>query len=131
MVLVAAGFLAWTQLDRGTVASGLLSVAAAGALLAGVAANRIGREGWAFTATAATFALAVTALFVTLWPDVLPSTVDPAANSLTVDNAASTPYTLKVMTWVAAVFTPVVLVYQSWTYWVFRKRLTRETVGAH
>lgn len=72
----------------------------------------------------------MTALFVTLWPDVLPSTVDPATNSLTVDNASSTPYTLRVMTWVAVVFTPVVLAYQSWTYWVFRARLTRETVGA-
>ena len=47
-----------------------------------------------------------------------------AANSLTVHNASSTPYTLKVMTWVAVFFTPLVLLYQGWTYWVFRKRLT-------
>ena len=46
------------------------------------------------------------------------------ANSLTTTNAASTPYTLRVMTWVAVAFTPIVLAYQGWTYWVFRKRLT-------
>jgi cytochrome d ubiquinol oxidase subunit II len=131
VVAVAAGFLLWTQLDRGTWASGLLSLAAAAALVGGVLANRVGREGWAFAATAATFAFAVTALFVALWPDVLPSTVDPATNSLTVDNASSTPYTLRVMTWVAVLATPVVLAYQAWTYWVFRARLTRETVGTH
>ena len=44
-------------------------------------------------------------------------------NSLTTTNAASTPYTLRIMTWVAAIFTPVVLAYQAWTYWVFRKRI--------
>jgi cytochrome d ubiquinol oxidase subunit II len=61
---------------------------------------------------------------------VLPSTVDAARNSLTVSNASSSSYTLTVMTWVAVVFTPVVLAYQAWTYWVFRTRLTREAVGA-
>jgi cytochrome d ubiquinol oxidase subunit II len=47
-----------------------------------------------------------------------------SAFSLTVTNAASTPYTLKVMSWVALAFTPIVLLYQGWTYWVFRKRVT-------
>jgi cytochrome d ubiquinol oxidase subunit II len=57
----------------------------------------------------------------------MPSTTDPAY-SLNVHNAASTHYTLTVMTWVAVVFTPVVLAYQGWTYWVFRKRLTRTVI---
>ena len=57
-----------------------------------------------------------------LFPDVMPSTTDPAY-SLTTTNAAATAYTLKVMTWVAVVFTPIVLGYQAWTYWVFRKRI--------
>ena len=73
--------------------------------------------------------LATFALFVTLFPDVLPSTIDPAY-SLTVHNASSTPYTLRVMTWVAVAFTPIVLAYQGWTYWVFRKRLTVERIPA-
>jgi cytochrome d ubiquinol oxidase subunit II len=52
----------------------------------------------------------------------MPSSTDPAY-SLTVTNASSSPYTLKVMTWVAVIMTPIVLVYQSWTFWVFRKRI--------
>jgi cytochrome bd ubiquinol oxidase subunit II len=71
--------------------------------------------------------LAVLALFVNLYPDVLPSTIAPA-NSLTVTNASSTPYTLKIMTWVAVVFTPIVLLYQGWTYWVFRKRIGTQNI---
>jgi cytochrome d ubiquinol oxidase subunit II len=100
-----------------------LSAVAALALVAGVAAAWARREGWAFVATGASIVLATFALFVMLFPDVLPSTI-AAANSLTVYNASSTPYTLKVMTWVAVAFMPIVLAYQGWTYWVFRKRLT-------
>ncbi|HEX9338558.1 MAG TPA: cytochrome d ubiquinol oxidase subunit II, partial [Pseudonocardiaceae bacterium] len=70
--------------------------------------------------------LAVVGLVVTvfgaLYPDVLPSTLDPA-HSLTVHGAASAHYTLTVMTWVAGFGAPAVLVYQSWTYWVFRRRI--------
>ena len=53
---------------------------------------------------------------------MLPSSTDPAF-SLTTTNASSTPYTLTIMTWVALVFTPIVLAYQAWTYWVFRRRI--------
>jgi cytochrome d ubiquinol oxidase subunit II len=105
-----------------------VAVAACGLVGATVLVAR-GREGWAFTATTtAVVAVAVT-LFGSLHPDVLPSTTDPAF-SLTVDNASSTPYTLTIMTWVAAVITPVVVCYQAWTFWVFRRRLTRQDVGA-
>ena len=62
-------------------------------------------------------------LFVVLFPDVMPSTLD-AAYSLTTTNASATDYTLKIMTWVAVLFTPIVLLYQGWTYWVFRKRIS-------
>ncbi|AQZ63152.1 Cytochrome d ubiquinol oxidase subunit II [[Actinomadura] parvosata subsp. kistnae] len=91
-------------------------------LIGALAATLRGRDGWAFTASALAVVAVVAALFCGLWPNVLPA-LDPA-NSLTVVNAASTPYTLTVMTWVAAIFTPVVLAYQAWTYWVFRRRLT-------
>ena len=90
-----------------------------GALLA----NRVRREGWAFIGTAVTIALAVVSLFLALFPDVMPSSTDPAF-SLTTTNASSTPYTLTIMTVVAVMFTPLVLIYQGWTYWVFRKRVT-------
>jgi cytochrome d ubiquinol oxidase subunit II len=128
-VVVAGGFLLWTGLAHGDGWGWALSGLAAVALVGAVLATLRRREGWAFLATGATIVLAVAALFVTLFPDVMPSTLDPA-NSLTVTNASSTPYTLKIMTWVAACFTPLVLLYQSWSYWVFRKRLRVEDIPA-
>ena len=82
----------------------------------------LGREGQAFAALGVVIAAAAVTLFGALYPDVLPSTLD-AANSLTVDNTASSPYTLTVMSWVGLFGAPAVLVYQGWTYWVFRKRI--------
>ncbi|MFD0820473.1 cytochrome d ubiquinol oxidase subunit II, partial [Micromonospora zhanjiangensis] len=107
-----------------------LAAAAALALLAALAATRVRREGWAFTGTAVAIGLTVATLFTALFPTVLPSTTDPAG-TLTTANAASSPYTLKIMTWVAVVFTPVVLAYQGWTYWVFRKRIGVDNIPAH
>jgi cytochrome bd ubiquinol oxidase subunit II len=121
--VLAVVFLLWTQAKTGTTASAVVFVVAALSLVAGLAAARAGREGWAFVGTFVTIALAVIGLFLALFPDVMPSTTDPAF-SLTTTNAAATAYTLKVMTWVAVVFTPIVLGYQAWTYWVFRKRIS-------
>jgi len=120
---VAVAFLAWAQAIRGDAVSAVLAVLAALAFVGGLVAIRVRHEGWAFVGTAATIALAVASLFVALFPDVMPSSTDPAF-SLTTTNAASTDYTLAIMTAVAVVFTPIVLVYQGWTYWVFRKRVT-------
>jgi cytochrome d ubiquinol oxidase subunit II len=128
-ILIAGGFLTWTALTHHDIAGWLIFAAAALALTGAAFATRHRREGWAFLATGATLVLAVAGLFVTLFPDVMPSSIS-AANSLTVDNASSTPYTLKVMTWVAVAFTPIVLVYQGWTYWIFRKRLTVDRIPA-
>ena len=120
--VLAVVFLAWTQARTGTAVSAVLFVLAALALVAGLAMARSGREGWAFAGTFAAIGLAVAGLFVGLFPDVMPSSTDPAF-SLTTTNAAATAYTLTVMTWVAVIFTPVVLCYQAWTYWVFRRRI--------
>lgn len=120
--VLAVVFLAWTQQTRGDLPSALLSGAAALALVGALVANRFGREGWVFTGSAATIGLAVVALFVALFPEVMPSTIDPAY-SLTTTNASSSPYTLSIMTVVAIIFTPLVLLYQGWTYWVFRRRI--------
>ncbi|GAA3764995.1 cytochrome d ubiquinol oxidase subunit II [Plantactinospora mayteni] len=119
---VTAAFLAVGLTIRHTPAAVGLAVAAAVALAGTLVATRVRREGWAFVGTAAAIGLTVAALFAALFPTVLPSTTDPAG-TLTVDNAASSAYTLKVMTWVAVFFTPVVLAYQGWTYWVFRRRI--------
>jgi cytochrome d ubiquinol oxidase subunit II len=129
-VLIAAAFLTATQVAHGKPATDVTAGLAAAALLAAVAAAARGREGWAFAGTAVTLALAVATLFGDLWPDVLPSSTR-AAYSLTVHNASSAHYTLMVMTWVAVIFTPLVLLYQGWTYWVFRKRLTRADLEPH
>jgi len=122
-VPIAAAFLVATQIAHGRLATDITAALAAAALLAAVAAAARGREGWAFAGTAVTLVLAVATLFGNLWPDVLPSTT-AAAYSLTIHNASSSHYTLTVMTWVALIFTPVVLAYQGWTYWVFRHRVT-------
>ena len=118
----AAVFLVWTQAHSGNARSMAALVVAVLALAGAVAANRGGREGWAFGLSGLTIAAAVAMLFLALFPDVMPSTTDPAY-SLTVANASSGPYTLKIMTWVAGFATPLVIAYQAWTYWVFRKRI--------
>ncbi|KQQ20032.1 cytochrome C oxidase assembly protein [Rathayibacter sp. Leaf299] len=126
-IVVAAVFLAWTNLQSGNGPSWLLSLAAAGALILAWLANIRGREGRAFALLAGTIALAVLALFTTLFPAVMPASND-IANSLTIENASSTPYTLTVMSWTALVFVPLIVGYQAWTYWIFRKRITRTQI---
>ncbi|BBH24130.1 cytochrome c oxidase assembly protein [Paenibacillus baekrokdamisoli] len=82
------------------------------------------RDGWAFIMTGLTIVLSTVTVFMDLFPRVMISSIDPAY-SLTIYNAASGHYTLKVMTIVALSTIPFVLAYQIWTYWVFRKRVTR------
>jgi cytochrome bd ubiquinol oxidase subunit II len=123
-LLPAGGaFLVWAVLAYGPSWTLVPAGLAAAGLLAGTLLAARGREGWAFLATAGAIVAVVVTLFGTLYPDVMPAT-DPA-NSLTTTNAASTTYTLTIMTWVAAALTPVVLAYQAWTFWVFRRRLGR------
>ncbi|MFD0316073.1 cytochrome d ubiquinol oxidase subunit II [Streptomyces flavalbus] len=126
--VLALVFLGWTQLDNGDAASLAALVVAVAALVAALAATRAGREGWAFTLSGLTIVAAVAMLFLTLFPNVMPSSLN-ADWSLTVTNASSSPYTLKIMTWCAGIATPVVLLYQSWTYWVFRKRIGTQHIA--
>jgi cytochrome d ubiquinol oxidase subunit II len=130
--LVAAVFavvaLLWSQAFSGRVAITLpLSLLAAVLWLGALWLVLKGRDGWAFLLSSGTILLAVASLFVGLFPNVMPSSID-AAYSLTVYNASSQSYTLMVMTVVAAIMTPIVLVYQAWTYWVFRKRLSTSMI---
>ncbi len=120
--VLALVFLSWTQSHSGDGWSLAAMIVAVLALVGALAANQLAREGWAFVLSGLTVVAAVAMLFLALFPDVMPSTLDPDW-SLTVANAASAPYTLKLMTVVAAIFTPIVLLYQGWTYWVFRKRI--------
>jgi cytochrome d ubiquinol oxidase subunit II len=134
-IVAGAVFLAWTEASyraAPTSGSGIASIwcamFAAVALVIAAVTDRTGRErthreGFAFAANAVAIVAATAALFTALYPNVLPSTLSPAY-SLTVANAASTDATLKVMTVVAIIFLPLVLAYQAWSYWVFRKRIT-------
>jgi cytochrome d ubiquinol oxidase subunit II len=81
------------------------------------------REGWAFACSTITIALAMLTLFTDLYPNVMISSTNSAYN-LTIANTASPSYTLKLMSIVAIVFLPVVLVYTAWNYYVFRKRIS-------
>ena len=108
--VLAVVLLGWIGWPTARLASWITTVIAAVALLGALAANRAGREGWAFIGTAVTIAMAVATYFIVLFPNVMPSTTNPAYN-LTIENASSTDYTLKVMTIVALIFTPIVLIY--------------------
>ncbi|MBZ2198536.1 cytochrome d ubiquinol oxidase subunit II [Occultella gossypii] len=130
-LVVAGAFAVWAQVAHSAHTWTWVPVGvAAVALVAVVFATRARREGWAFTLSALTIAAVVVFIFGSLYPNVLPAINDPA-NSLTISNASSTDYTLTIMTWVAACLTPLILAYQGWTYWVFRKRLTAGAIPAH
>ena len=99
------------------------AVAACLALLAAGWLLRQKRSGWAFAMTGLAIALTVVTIFSGLFPRVMVSSLNPEW-SLTVTSASSTPYTLKVMSIVALIFVPLVLIYQAWNYWVFRARIS-------
>lgn len=98
------------------------AIATAVLFVAGLAAVARGREGWGFAGTAFAIVAFTATVFLTLFPRVMVSSLDPAW-SLTIRTASSTDYTLGIMSIAALVITPVVIAYQAWTYWVFRKRL--------
>ena len=125
-LVVAGAWAVWAQLAFSVPWTWAAVAVAAVSLVVVVRATRARREGWAFTGTAVTIVAAVVLIFGSMYPDVMPA-LDPA-NSLTVANASSSPYTLQIMTWVAVALTPVVLLYQGWTYWVFRKRISAEQI---
>ena len=127
--VLAASFLLWTLFAHFTVLGLALTAVAALSLIAAQLFNIKRRDGVAFGLMVLTIVTAVGALFAALYPNVLPSTIDPAF-SLTVENARSSDYTLGVMTWVAGIMLPLVLAYQGWTYWVFKKRVSRKSIPA-
>lgn len=116
----AAGFWA-----RGIVNPGIVPIAAVAALLvAGYFINQK-REGWAFIMVALNIVLTQVTFFSMTFPNVMISSTNPAW-SLTIYNASSSQYTLTVMSIVALIFVPIVLAYQGWTYWMFRKRVVAD-----
>lgn len=125
---LVAGFGLWTQLAHGKGWTWLvLAVAVVAQLCAAALVWRRTSDGWAFASTAVVVAAVVILLFGCLYPNLLPSTLD-GRWSLTIYNASSTGYTLKVMTWVTAFMAPLTVVYQAWSYWVFRQRISAERI---
>ncbi|MHC9292862.1 cytochrome d ubiquinol oxidase subunit II [Mycobacterium sp. LTG2003] len=126
--VLVAGFGVWTQLAYGKSWTWYVLAVAVIAQIAAVTRvySRSG-EGWAFAYTTIVVAAAVALLFGSLFPNLVPSTLDPDW-SLTIYNGSSSPYTLKIMTWAALIFAPLVVVYQGWTYWVFSKRISAERI---
>jgi cytochrome d ubiquinol oxidase subunit II len=126
-------FLLWTYLNavsahaRGIV-PGVIPLSALGLAIAVPFLVRGARDGWAFAATALSIALITATIFLNLYPRVLVSSTSKAFD-LTVWSTSSTHYTLVVMTVVAFAFTPLVLLYQGWTYYVFRHRVGRDDLA--
>jgi cytochrome d ubiquinol oxidase subunit II len=133
--VLAVAFLAWTVVgahnrnERGVVPVAIPAALAALALLLAVWFIRTRHEGRAFAMTGLGAIGIVATLFTGLYPRVLVSRPS-FANSLTISNASTGHYALQVITIVAAIFIPVILLYQGWTYHVFRKRLSGEPVGS-
>jgi cytochrome bd ubiquinol oxidase subunit II len=127
--VLMAGFLLWTAIDQNAggvkVSAQIVAVGAVALAVAVPAMLARRREGLAFALSAGAIALLFTSLFVELFPDALGSTTSHAYD-LSLVGASSTHYTQTVMTVVAVVFVPIVLLYQGWTYWVFRHRLGRD-----
>ncbi len=129
-LLVLAAFTVVTYLNTDIVSKlgvnpGPVPIGAVVALLMVGWFIRERRDGWAFFFTSTAIIFSVATIFLALYPRVLVSSLDPAW-SLTIYNAASSAYTLRVMSIIALVFVPVVLFYQGWSYWVFRKRISEK-----
>jgi cytochrome d ubiquinol oxidase subunit II len=119
------GFLLWTVADQSFGMGVLLPAVAAVVLVVMIPVTQGRSPGQAFAITAGAVALLMVVLLAALYPDALPSTTNHAFD-LTLRAASSTHYTLIVMTVVAVIFLPIVLAYQTWSYWVFRHRLGRD-----
>jgi cytochrome d ubiquinol oxidase subunit II len=125
VTLFAASFLLVDGF-AGKIGAGIVvPILAVGLLVLSFVFIKKGSFGWAFGMTTGTIALTVITHFLTIFPNVMTSTTNPDF-SLTIYNASSTPYTLKVMSIVALIFVPVMLAYQIWTYYTFRKRVTTD-----
>ncbi len=135
VVVLTVIFLVWTYFATDILNNpgfdGLIpAILAAVALLAYGWFLRQGKEGLTFICGGLVIILATVMVFSGLFPNLMISTLDPAYN-LDIYNASSSPYTLKVITIVAAIFLPLILAYQGWTYWIFRKRLSPDSPDLH
>jgi cytochrome d ubiquinol oxidase subunit II len=127
VAVLIASYLATDMFTKLGVNPGVIPITGGAALLASGWFIRNRHDGWAFLSTGVTLAVAAITIFMTLYPRVMVSSLNPEW-SLTIYNASSSDYTLSVMSVVALVFVPIVLLYQGWTYRVFRKRISRQSI---
>ncbi|WP_020105040.1 cytochrome d ubiquinol oxidase subunit II [Nocardia sp. 348MFTsu5.1] len=125
--VVAAVWGLWTQIAYGKGWTWIALAVAAVAIIAATVLAYLRREGWAFVATCFAIAGVVVLILGSMFPNVIPSTTDSAFD-MTIEGSASSHHTLVVITWAAAIFTPIVLCYQGWTYWVFRNRISTSQI---
>jgi cytochrome bd ubiquinol oxidase subunit II len=125
IVFTVANYLSTDLLLTLGVNPGIIPIGAVLALVVSGWFIREKRDGWAFSLLCTTIVLAGATIFLQLFPRVMISSLDPAL-SLTIYNTASGPTTLRLMTIVTAIFLPVVLAYQAWSYWIFRKRISEK-----
>jgi len=125
LILAAANYLYIDIFTKVGVNPGIIPIATGAALLSVGYFVRERQYGWSFVMMGLTIVLALVTFFWFMYPNVMVSSTDEAYN-LTVSNASSSDYTLEIMTIVAVFFVPVVLIYQGWSYWVFRRRVTVE-----
>ncbi len=127
MLVVTVAWVVYGALITGILSSMIAIIAvalAALSLIISVVLQMKGRSGLAFVASIFAILCVTVMVFATMFPNVLISTLDPLW-SLTIYNASSSPYTLKIMTIVAVTLVPIVLCYQAWSFWMFRKRVTK------
>lgn len=128
VVFLACVGLTYTNTDLFKSALGGIALwGAVAAFVAGYGLTWVKKYGWGFAMSGLAIALTTIGFFAGLFPRLMVSSLNPAW-SLTVYNASSTPYTLKIMTIAALILVPIVLAYQIWTYWVFRKRVTAKNL---
>lgn len=124
LLFVVVGYFTTDVFVRLGVDPGVAPLGAGSALISVILFLNAGRYGWAFIMTGLTIALSTLTVFLGLFPRVMISNLNPSWD-LTIYTASSSPYTLTVMSWIALGFVPIVLIYQGWTYWVFRHRVSQ------
>jgi cytochrome d ubiquinol oxidase subunit II len=130
LAVVGATYFISDILKKPGATPGLFPILALVAILAAGFFIYRKRNGWAFILHSIAIALTTAAFFAELFPRVMVSSLNPEW-SLTVANASSSPYALSVMTTIALIFLPVVLISEAYSYWVFRKRVTAEPESLH
>jgi cytochrome d ubiquinol oxidase subunit II len=134
-VVIFFAFIIYSYFDtdiftRQGINPGIVPIIAALAIISVYFLLKADRSGWAFAMTGITIVFSTITLFMGLFPRVMVSRIAGVltpGNDLTIYNASASPYTLKVMTVVAIIFVPIVLLYQGWSYWIFRKRIGKDS----